>query len=67
MFPTHIVLTVSGGVLTGAVADGPISVTVVDHDNIKAGDPFPTLPPGITRTSDDDLTWVSSSGWRAVL
>lgn len=40
---TKIILEVNGGVLGNVIADKPIQYVLVDWDNIKQGDEFPTM------------------------
>lgn len=41
------VVVVSGGVCSSVFADGELDVTVVDLDNIEAGDEPPEMPAGM--------------------
>jgi len=51
----EIIITIRGGVVTSVVANGDITVTVVDYDNIAEGDDMPDLPTGVTADVDGDL------------
>ena len=62
----HAIVVVGGGcVLAVYTNDHHLTVTLVDRDNIEAGDPMPALPDGI---SDDPDTGLSVPfGWRNAL
>lgn len=63
----QVLITIRGGMVTGVSSDGPIEVTVVDYDNIKAGDAMPPLPRGVGVDDDGDLTfqkpWEDAPSW----
>lgn len=48
-----IVIVVSGGVVQGVASNMDVDVTLVDWDNIKAGDDAPELPEGMTYAENE--------------
>lgn len=59
MAAKSIIITIAGGILADIMADGPITVTLVDHDNICQGEPPPALPDGVSYGPNDELMLIS--------
>ena len=63
---THVVIEISGGLVSAVLANGTISVTVVDHDNIRdGGDAPPALPVGLTYDAAGDVV-IGDEAWAEV-
>lgn len=39
---TKIIIEVNGGIVTNVTSNSEVDYIIFDHDNINAGDPFPT-------------------------
>lgn len=61
----HCIIVNRGGAVLAAFTDDPnLVVTLVDRDNIEAGDPMPTLPEGV---EDSDSGLIVPDEWRDAL